>query len=450
MDSHSPEWIAFGPINAKRAHNHIALNVNVVGAYTPEGLAGALAADPLGAYLAQNATSGIALFAFGIGGFSEAHARSLATVWLPTLAGLGVRRVALVLDDNQHARAGSTFDELLRRGAVGVTVGCRARSQGPLEAWFDAVPAPESGYRTAAADQHPFQPTRVSKTLEVPPDASRFPVAWAGCAGFLLGVANSTAWSEAIRVVQGEGGFSLGTTLGGGVAGIVAGAVATHAVIDWRGRPLASLRWDEAGIAEWTGDVRRTFLPWNASSYALLETKVQAARRRGAARYWNHGGTTLQLRAGDETITVCDGSTTPLWLHGRACHVPSLQELRALLAERPPSGAVVEDARALSRRGFLAYGALALAGYAAALVGAGLARDSHLRADQAAAALVILAGSALLALRALRPWMLRSKSAHLRATEASLRVELALRALLSLAIAAPALVLLYKAIAFNA
>ncbi len=309
----------------------------------------------------------------------------------------------------------------------------------------------ESGYHPpTVARQTAIQPQSVSEALGVPPDASGFPVAWAGCVGLLLGVANGAVWSEVLHALRGYGRLSFGEVLGFGVAGIVVGTVATRVVIDGRARPPASLRWDEAGIAEWVGDVQRTFLPWSALSYALLETRVQVAHRRGTAHHGIHGGTTLQLRAGDETISVCDGSVTPRWLHGRACHVPSLQALRALLAQSPPAGAVVEDARALSRRGFLAYGALALAGYAAALGGAGLVVDARVRADRTAAALLILVSSSLLALRALRPWRLRSGLARLRETETSLRAELALRVLLSLAIAAPALILLYKSITLDA
>jgi hypothetical protein len=347
--------LSLGRFNAMRAPTHI--DVGGLGLHSVAEMAQPLSSPQLGAFFSQNAARGILLNLAGIGNLGLEHVQWVAQHFAPMTAPLGITKLLVVVPDEWHVRFGATAAGILQDVTrFGIEPLCLPPSQlgphGSPIAWFDAPTAQPSGYR-AAPPQAAHTQTQGGANLAVPSSATGFPMGLAAIIGLIIGGATGAAFQLA-SIAQDQKGVLDAATVGGcAFGGLIIAPLLTFSIIRLRGTPAARVSWDERGLTEWLGNKPRAFIAWPSARYAIVETKIQVVRNGYATGPAHHQGYAMQITDGaGVSITLCEGTRAPDWMHGRACQIASLAPLRNLISA-PPQGSVVPDERALTRGSFL-------------------------------------------------------------------------------------------------
>jgi hypothetical protein len=380
-----------------------------------DSVVAALSSDRLGQLLRQAAQSAVILdlSTAARGEIEPKTAEWIATTWSALLPSVGVHKLAVVL----HPQEAQLVPILQRVSAIECRV-FSAEQRDALEAFIPPPPAAPPPTRSFAESG--------SEDLTLPPRAWYYAGTWGGIVGAALGAA---FWASAHRAFFSTRAESFELIVPA-VAGCLIGTASVYVVHVLRNVPRGRVTWDEEGITEWAGDKPITTIAWPSAQFALLEKTLtyQSTGQRSV-------GQTFQISDGSgKTITLCTGFQRPDWLNNRPAQVAYLPKYQSMVTRPRQPMVIVPDKLGYGKVGFVLFGIIALASYAAFGVGAA---GTHV--GERSAEVLLAAGCVLFAIRAVWPATRLGSRAKLSAI-----VEIALRLVVIGAFAAVAATLATK------
>jgi len=215
--------------------------------------------------------------------------------------------------------------------------------------------------------------------------------AFLGCAAAALGEVLSGSQADAI------------TAIGGAVVGACIAVSSVYLVHRLRNAVVGTLSWDARGITEWAGNKPISFVAWEHARYCLLQSTV--VYRTNGVETGRSTGRTLQIwDGGTQRITVCEGNQRPRWLDNRPAQVRSIDRYLAMVRTPAHPMTVVPDSLGYGRGGLWGFGIVAWLAYMGMIGGVAYQNWNHnYDSDRALAAMMILGGSGMFAIRMIWP-----------------------------------------------